>query len=92
MSFEGFLKYAHIRNPSDLNFHLRVGQLSLCKRLSFRQHVHKKSQTRFGRIVEVISRLATGYYLVRDIVDNYEFRMSVDFLHPLPKVWDKQAC
>ena len=91
-SYEGFLRHAHIKNPADLSFRLNIGQFCLCKRLSFRQNVHRKSQTRFGRIVQIVSRIATGYYLVKDVVDGLEFKMSIDFLHPLPKMWDKQAC
>ena len=62
----------------------------MCKRLAFHQHIHKKLQTRFNRIVEIIDRIATGFYLVKDVEDGFEFKMSIDFLHPLPETWNKE--
>ena len=41
-------------------------------------------------MVEIVRRIATGLYLVKEVENGLEYRMSIYFLHPLPESWGKQ--
>ena len=40
--------------------------------------------------MEIVRRIATGFYLVKNVKNGLEYRMSIDFIHPLPESWNKK--